>query len=256
MKRAFLALALLAGAAQAAQTPVPGSVDPHIQTVLYDPDQVIRLRGHVGYQMMVEFEPGERIENVAIGDALGWQVTPNKRANRLFVKPVDRKTVTNMTVVTDRRQYTFALNTAAPGVSMAKAPWVVRFIYPAPPAVQVVVAPPPPPDPVLNFSYQMKGAKQLLPVRVFDDGRETYFEWPQGTPAPAIFAVGPDRRESLVNYAVRDRYTVVQRLSGSFILRSGKAKATITRAAPEAVDDKKNGNRDATNLASRAGGRS
>ncbi len=37
---------------------------------------------------MIEFGHGERIENVAVGDSSAWQVTPNKRANLLFLKPL------------------------------------------------------------------------------------------------------------------------------------------------------------------------
>jgi type IV secretion system protein VirB9 len=59
---------------------------------------------------MIEFGPDERIENVAIGDALAWQVTPNRGANLLFVKPVELAVATNMTVVTDRRRYAFELS--------------------------------------------------------------------------------------------------------------------------------------------------
>ena len=57
---------------------------------------------------MLEFEPGEKIETVSIGDALGWQVTPNRKADVLFVKPV-LKSTTNLTVLTDLRRYAFEL---------------------------------------------------------------------------------------------------------------------------------------------------
>ena len=69
----------------------------HVQTVFYNPDAVVSLTGAVGWQMMIEFGEDERIENVAIGDAAAWQVTPNKRARMLFVKPLSRKASTNMT---------------------------------------------------------------------------------------------------------------------------------------------------------------
>src|SRR6187402_147784 len=98
-----VSLLLLAAPALAAESPRPGIIDPHIQSTLWNPDEVVRLRGRFGFQTTIEFDPSERIENVAIGDALGWQVTPNKRANRLFVKPIDRRASTNMTDVTDRR---------------------------------------------------------------------------------------------------------------------------------------------------------
>ena len=67
----------------------------------YDPNEVVLLKASLGYQVLIEFAPDERIENVAIGDSLGWQITPNRKANLLFVKAMDQVPVTNMTVVTE-----------------------------------------------------------------------------------------------------------------------------------------------------------
>src|SRR5690606_24836973 len=102
--------ALAALPAQAAVTPRPSLGDPRIQVVGYDPTEVVRLRAALGYQLTIEFDPAEAIENVAIGDSLGWQVAPNRRANLLFVKPMDRVPPTNMTVVTNLRRYNFELS--------------------------------------------------------------------------------------------------------------------------------------------------
>jgi hypothetical protein len=120
----------LSGAAQAADAPRPGLTDPRIRTVAYNPDQVVRLTGYFGIQTMLEFADDERIENVSIGDALGWQVTPNKKANLLFLKPLDRMAATNMTVVTDRRRYVFELVVAPPKASTRDLAYVVRFLVP------------------------------------------------------------------------------------------------------------------------------
>jgi hypothetical protein len=38
-----------------------------------------------------------------------WQITPNRRASLLFVKPLPGAHRTNMTVVTDKRTYLFDL---------------------------------------------------------------------------------------------------------------------------------------------------
>lgn len=231
MKRFALLLLLTAAPLGAAESPTPGLTDSHIQTVFYDPDQVVRLAGRTGYQTMIEFDPSERIENVAIGDALGWQVTPNKRANKLFLKPMDRRSTTNMAVVTDRRRYTFALSVAPGSGAAARAPWVVRFAYPQP---AMLTAEPPPRvviDPsTFHRNYTLKGAAQLFPSEVYDDGRATWFAWGPGVALPAIFAVAADGRESIVNSATIDGRTVVQQTAGRFVLRSGKAMATVTYA--------------------------
>ena len=198
----------------------------HVQTIYYNPDAVIPLTGAVGWQMMIEFGEDERIENVAIGDAAAWQVTPNKRARMLFVKPLSRKASTNMTVITSLRRYSFNLGV---GARQARTPWIVRFDYPALPPVPVPPPPPPPPPIKLDFGYAMAGDTGLLPSRVWDDGHQTYFEFREETAMPAIFAGGPGKDESLVNFSVRDRVIVVQQRAARFTLRSGKRTATISK---------------------------
>ncbi|MBA3667379.1 MAG: TrbG/VirB9 family P-type conjugative transfer protein [Sphingomonas sp.] len=221
MRRAvILALFLLT----AARLPDPSGADPHIQSIMFEPDEVVRLQGALGWQIMLEFGPDERIENVSIGDALAWQVTPNKKARNLFLKPLAKKAATNMTVVTDKRRYAFSLETTP---RLRNTPWVVRFDYPRE-IVEAIEEPPPPPPPSLNFAYGMDGAKELLPARVWDDGLMTYFEFADNSPIPAIFANGPGKTESLVNSSMRGRVMVVQQTSGRFTLRTGKRLATIT----------------------------
>lgn len=201
--------------------------DAHIQTVLYQPDTVIDLQGAVGWQIMIEFGPDERIENVSIGDSTAWQVAPNKRARMLFLKPLNAKASTNMTVVTTTRRYTFSLSVAP---RRAATPWVLRFDYPPAPVVIAIETPPPPPPPVqLDFGYALAGDPRLMPTRVWDDGRQTYFEFAEDVAMPAIFAGGPKSDESLVNVTVRGRVAVVQQRSPRFTLRAGKRFATVTK---------------------------
>ena len=77
----LLAVVLALSASSAlAVVPRPGPGDPRIHVVDYDPSDVVELRSALGFQLSVEFDPAEKIENVAIGDSLGWQVTPNRRA--------------------------------------------------------------------------------------------------------------------------------------------------------------------------------
>jgi type IV secretion system protein VirB9 len=231
---AALALGVaLAGPALATETPRPGAIDPRIRTVAYDPDQVVRLTGYFGIQTMLEFAPDERIENVSIGDAMGWQVTPNKKANLLFLKPLDRTAATNMTVVTDRRRYVFELVVAEPKASAKDLAYVVRLLVPAPAPVTVIKSTPAPPAaPVVrNSAYAVKGDAVIQPTRIFDDGVATYFGWPAQADLPAVFVVGADGVEGLANAAVRDGYLVVDQLAPRFVLRSGKSRLTVTNAA-------------------------
>ena len=224
VKRTLLALSIASALASPA---LAQQADPHIRTFAYSPDRVQRLTGFMGFQTMLEFSPDERIENVSIGDAMGWQVTPNKRANLLFLKPVDRAPATNMTVVTDRRRYVFELALAAPKASTADAAYVVRFRYPEASPVAVAVAPAKPAPAARNTAYSLQGAAALRPSTIFDDGASTYFAWPEQADLPAIFVVGADGVEGLANAVVRGGYLVVDQLAPRFVLRSDKAFATI-----------------------------
>ncbi len=113
-----LMLSLPAGAALA---------DQRIEQLDYSPDRVYTVTGQRSIQTMIEFAADETIENIALGDAAAWQVTPNKRANLIFVKPLLSNTRTNMTVVTDKRRYLFELVNAGPN---RRQPFAIRFVYP------------------------------------------------------------------------------------------------------------------------------
>lgn len=207
----------------------PGAqaADPHVQTVPYEIDTVTDITGAVGWQIMIEFAPDERIENVSIGDSTAWQVAPNKRARMLFLKPLNAKASTNMTVVTTARNYAFNLSVAA---RRSDTPWIVRFAYPQVAVATTLQEPPPPAPPIdLDFAYGIAGDAELRPTRVWDDGRQTYFEFADEVAMPAIFAGGPKKDESLVNVSVRGRIAVVQQRAARFTLRSGKRVATVTK---------------------------
>lgn len=223
---ALLLLVLLT----ANRAPQSSGVDGHIQRVFYNPDDVVRLTGAIGWQITLEFAADERIENVSIGDSLAWQVTPNKRAKMLFLKPLNARASTNMTVVTSQRQYAFALAT---GPRKQWTPWIVRFDYPRA-VVETLPEPPVPTPPRLNFAYSKNGDTSLLPSRIWDDGRQTYFEFAPEIALPAIFAGGPGKDEALVNVVTQGRVAVVQQTSGRFTLRAGKRVATVTYLPSEA----------------------
>ena len=224
MKGLTLVVAVQLACAGLAASPAMAS-DAHIQTVYYQPDTVIELKGAVGWQIMIEFGPDERIENVSIGDSTAWQVAPNKRARMLFLKPLSAKASTNMAVITSARHYAFNLSVAP---RRATTPWILRFDYPPVPVVVVPEAPPPPPV-NLDFGYALAGDPGLMPTRVWDDGRQTYFEFAEEVAMPAIFSGGPKSDESLVNVTVRGRVAVVQQRAQRFTLRAGKRFATVTK---------------------------
>jgi type IV secretion system protein VirB9 len=231
---AALALAMGPTPGWTAVSPEPGPGDPRIRIVHYDPNEVVELPAALGYQMTIEFGPGERIENVSIGDGLGWQVTPNHKANLLFLKPLDATSVTDMTVITNLRRYVFDLHARrAPRRSEHSLIFRLRFDYPEPfVALPEPKPPPPPPQPPqdVNHAYRIVGKAKtvkIIPSRIFDDGRVTYFAFAATAEYPAIFAVDPDGREAVVNIAIRQGFVVVDRLASAFVLRQGRESTRI-----------------------------
>lgn len=216
--------------------------DPRLVTRAYDPDAVVRIDGRPGVQAAITFDEGEHIENVAIGDSNEWQVTPNKRANALFVKPLAAKARSNMTVITDRHTYYFDLVASA----TAKPLYVLRFSYPAEKRAAVAAsgegglngeeaafaAGAAPTDPAaLNFAWSVKGKERLLPSRVYDDGNSVYLTWHAGQAVPAILIKDASGAEGPVNYAVRGDVIIIEGMPQQIVLRSGKDLATLDRTA-------------------------
>jgi type IV secretion system protein VirB9 len=234
---AITALALICfGLPAAARTshPAPSTEasDRGLLVFDYDPDRIVMLQGHLGYQLMIEFGADERIENVSIGDSLGWQVTPNRAATILFVKPIAHHAATNMNVVTSKRLYSFDLRTGeARGPNDPAIIYRVSFRYPAP-------APPPasqpPPPPSYNFHYSFSGDRALAPLRVFDDGRATYFQFAPTSDAPAIFVLD-NGQEEVANAQARGDFLVVDRLAADFALRYGRRRTVVHNEAGAAA---------------------
>jgi type IV secretion system protein VirB9 len=222
-----LALAAAAAAPAAAQVhPQPGPGDPRIQTVDYSPDQVVALTGAPGYQLTVEFGPDEQIENVAVGDSAAWQVTPNRRGDHLFVKPLQAGVSTNMTVVTSVRVYLFELSPLyGPSSDMA---YTVRFHYPGTDSA----AADPAPVGAVEGRYRVSGARELRPSRIGDDGTHTYIQWPAESAIPAVYALNDAGQEALVNGAMREDMFVIDAVVPRLVFRIDQHVARADRVNP------------------------
>jgi len=90
----------------------------------------------------------------------------------------------------------------------------------------------------VNFRYAIEGDRApWRPLRAFDDGRQVFIEFPRGIAQgemPPLFVVGPEGSTSeLVNYRVRGRHMIVDRLFAAAELRLGtgdtQRRVRITR---------------------------
>ncbi|MEJ5977281.1 TrbG/VirB9 family P-type conjugative transfer protein [Novosphingobium sp. PS1R-30] len=240
MNSRLFALALLAMSAPH----VAHAADARLTQRLYNANEVVRIDGKMGVQATVAFADDEHIENVAVGDAESWQITPNKRANLLFVKPLAATARTNMTVVTDRHTYYFDL-IANPRVT---APlYALKFTYPAEPKSAATPGAPAvaltdderealdaePIDPArLNFAWASKGPARLIPQRLYDDGESTYAVWPKDVPIPAILVTNDKGDEGPVNFAVRGDTIVIDGVPAQLVLRVGRDRAQLDYKGP------------------------
>ncbi len=228
-------LALFAACCLAATVPDPGSIDRRVRITTYVPDAVYRLRGYVGYQIDLEFEPGETFAGLGAGDLDA--LTFAAQANHLFLKPKASGIDTNLTVLTSRRTYHFdySVNARPPDPDGQDVIYVLRFTYP-PPALA--------PDPGAigrsldaagpasrNLAYWYCGSPALKPSAAWDDGVHTHLSFRAQQELPAVFLRNEDGSESLVNSTIEAGDVVVHRVSRRLIVRRGKLAGCIVNKA-------------------------
>lgn len=189
----------------------------------------------------IALQPGEQLVGagpVAAGDTVRWIIGdtesgtgPTQRIH-ILVKPIRSDLQTNLVINTDRRTYHIELR-ATERTYMASVSWS----YPHDELIalrgrnaQVEAAAPVetmalPTLESLNFRYAIEGDRVAWrPIRAFDDGRQVYIEFPDGIgqgEMPPLWIIGAAGEAELVNFRVRGRFIVVDRLFGGAELRLG-----------------------------------
>lgn len=224
-----------AGSAAAADLVAPVA-DARLRTVLYSADEVYRLPGRVGYEIDVQFEPGELFVGVGVGDAAGLAFTA--AANHLFIKPRAANVHTDLTVLTTRRIYHFDYESIARSADdgVGDVVYAIRFLYPrivmpgAAAAARATQRTPSVRSELAradagrqrNTDYWYCGPRELQPLSVWDDGVQTHLHFAARAELPAVFVSEPDGGESLVNFHVEQDEIVVHRIARRFVLRRGR----------------------------------
>ncbi|CUX72292.1 MULTISPECIES: TrbG/VirB9 family P-type conjugative transfer protein [Agrobacterium] len=214
--------------ASAAQQPKPGSLDARVTSVVYQPNNVVKVSATYGISTMIIFDEDEKFETISLGDNDSWQVAPSEKGNILFVKPIAKDVSTNMNVVTSKRIYFLELNDYAP--TDGKKVFGIRFVYPekdlnaslrkeaefraANPNISNID------KENVNIDYSFSGDPALKPTMVFDDGKKTFFKFRAGR-VPAIFTVQSDFSETLRNFRKEGEYIVVDGTATQYTLRDG-----------------------------------
>jgi type IV secretion system protein VirB9 len=210
------------------------AADNRLRSVVYSSDQVYRLRGYAGFQIDLEFEPGESFIGLGAGDVEALAFVAQD--NHLFVKPKAINVHTNLTVLTTRRSYHFDYSADAtpPDPRHRDVIYVLRFIYAraAPPEPAAV----PSPDSALaraaeerphNMDYWYCGRAALQPIAAWDDGVHTHLQFNARGELPALFVRNDDGSESLLNFSVEHSEIVIHRVARQFVLRRGTLTGCI-----------------------------
>lgn len=235
------AIIMSAPMAQANQIPHKLATDARMRIVPYDTNNVVTMVGSQLVMTGIEFSPSETINGVEFGDAVAWTSIVNKtHTNMLFIKPVLRQPLdTNLTVITNKYTYHFRLLANQPN-SKASPTYSVRFTYPQEEAEQAIAAAmkqeqnenamaSPPTDPFSwnwNYAYSACCSRDNVPIKAFDDGEFTYFEFSPHAEIPSIFVVDGQGHESLAATTMKGPYVVVQTVARQFTFRNGKDSAS------------------------------
>ena len=226
---------LIVASAHGEIMPPRGSVDGRIRSAPYDGEQVYRLRGFVGYQIDLEFEPGETFVGLAAGDIEGLAYFGED--NHLFLKPRAAKVATNLTVLTNRRHYQFEYTAMAqrPGADDPDVIFALRFAYQPVQSMVAAASAAKQIDAELaaastrrqqNFDYWYCGSRTLRPILASDDGVHTRLRFSANGDLPAIF-VRTEDGESLLNYSMEGGDVIIHRVADRFILRRGRLTGCI-----------------------------
>jgi type IV secretion system protein VirB9 len=224
-------LALTTHAAFSAKVPQPTAADQRIRQVVYSPSEVYEVTGSYRLTTTIEFEKGETVQYLTLGDTIAWQAHP--MGHRVHLKPVEPRAVTNLTVVSDRRTYHFRLTSATPKDKL-DATYLLRFSYSSegdiavnPAAVRRPAGASAKDDlanrvKVRNCNYAVSGSRSVKLIRACDDGLFTFLEFAENANLPAFFSVDSGGNESVVNYRMEGKYVVIERVGSLFTLRDGQ----------------------------------
>jgi len=230
MKKILFLLLLFSSNAVAAQFPHYLGSEKKFRSYIYNPNDVYRYAGHYTYQGFIEFEEGETIGTISMGNPSLWLF--ETLGNRLFLKPVgEDNSETNMTIISSKRVYHFELMAKeARGINDKDLIFVAKFVYPDEKDKNLVsfpkILPSDEPDmrdlSIYNFNYQYTGEPAIAPIKIFDNGEFTYFQFAKkNAEIPAIFSVDSEGFESLINFRAAGSYIIVEKVAPQFTLRNG-----------------------------------
>ena len=199
----------------------------------------------------IALEPGEEILGIHAGDTVRWLFAPSVsmqgtlKVSHVIVKPSMPGIATNLMIHTDRRAYQLDLISTetelySPGIAFTYPDQNLNALFGT--SQNMANLPGRGKEKSgdsldmenINAGYKITTRHKVdwRPQGVFDDGLKTYIRMPvRISEAPAFF-ITVDKKETLVNYRIKGRYYVVDRLFDRGTLKVGTRTVIITRMNP------------------------
>ena len=189
-----------------------GSPDDRILHMHYVENDVYHVDLNFRYITMIQFERGETVTAIQIGDSESFQVSRLQKGDVITVKPLIENARTNMNVITNRkRTYTFFLKAVSSGKPDGQN-FRINFRYKPHPeqkktfvsqtsGTQATGSP-------VNVGYQVQGTTDFVPIEVYDDGVNTWLRYRSTARRPAIFKTDNKGRESVANFTAHPNHRI------------------------------------------------
>ncbi len=218
-----------------------------VQVYPFSDGALYQLYAAPGQITDIALEPGEQLAGtgpVAAGDTVRWIIGDTESGSgatkrvHILVKPSRADLLTNLVINTDRRTYHLEMRSTE-RTYMASVSWSYaadQLIALRQQSARADTA-----QPVasgvdleaLNFRYRIEGdTPAWRPLRAYDDGRQVFVEFPRGIAQgemPPLWVIGAAGGTELVNYRVRGRYMIVDRLFAAAELRLGGEHQKMVR---------------------------
>ena len=183
-------------------------------TFQYRDDSMFHVNTKPGFVTDIQLREGEELTYVAGGDTKSWLIDKAKvgSVQHVYIKPLAPDKHTNVIINTDMHTYRFdvwstnneydpLITFRFPDDKLKSKGYNKTFT---------------PPYRNMNRAYDIKAKnaekyKELIPSTIMDDGERTYIRIPETNryDMPVLYMVNPwDKKQTLVNYRVRDGYFV------------------------------------------------
>ncbi|MFH0754231.1 MAG: TrbG/VirB9 family P-type conjugative transfer protein [Candidatus Omnitrophota bacterium] len=196
---------------------------------------------------VIELQEGEQVLDMAAGDTVRWQTKVSYKGDSahftamVMVKPLMGALTTNLSIVTDRRDYNIIMTSIETGEYMPR----IGFYYPQDAADRAKLPVPPmvKQEPAnfanvdienVHFNYVIDGERSLnwYPTSVFDDGKKVFIKMGPNaarSELPVFHVVNKNGQSEVANYRYRKPYYIVDTLfdRGELILGSEKYQTRI-----------------------------